>query len=55
MSKYDNTDVPHINEILGLPHIDPDKCDYCERGWNKGFTSCPSCGTKCPDDYWDEE
>lgn len=24
-------------------------CDYCERGWSKGFTACPECGLRDPD------
>jgi len=55
MSKYDNTNVPHINELLKVRHISQDDCDYCDRGWSKGFHTCPSCGTECPPDYFDDD
>lgn len=55
MSKYDDTNVPHLNELTGAKHIKPENCDYCERGWSKGFHTCPSCGTEVPDGYFDDE
>lgn len=50
MSKFHNENVPTLGEILGT---DPETkeegelCEYCERGWGKGFTYCPQCGLKC--------
>ena len=41
----------HVNELLNTRGTTPpDECTYCERGWSKGFTRCPSCEHPFGDD-----
>jgi hypothetical protein len=56
-SKFSDTGIPTIQELTGTapePKAEGERCDYCTRGWSKGFHTCPQCGLQIPDNYWDE-
>lgn len=52
---HDVPGAPTLGELMGTaPQIktEGERCDYCERGWSKGFTACPQCGLKSP---WEDD
>jgi hypothetical protein len=51
MSKFSDTGIPTIGELTGTaPDVKAEgkECDYCRRGWSKGFAACPQCGLEAP-------
>lgn len=56
MSRFDDTDTPHLRELaefagMTVRDTDPDDCTYCTRAFSKGFHTCPECGTLQPVDW----